>query len=392
MGNQMILKKLVTLLISILITAFLAEGILRFAGYSHCIYNSNQDDITINRYFLIADKFLGTRNKPNGQYINIQINGNPVVTTNSFGYRTSFSSEINIETPCIVFVGDSTTFCGEVNDFETGPSEIAKLVKNSNKSIEVINSGVRGYNTLQSKRMMELILKKFKNVLMIVYVYCDNDFVENLNPIIYFPIYSPTVWLDKVSGKKVEIEARPQIVPWEEGFASLSIPGICTINKYLCYSKSALLYHSHRIFSNILKNYNKKNNLKILEDGSLGPIGMGTLEWSNQLVWAKRNGAESLLIQLIIEMNSICLNHRVKFMTCRFTVGGDFSDEEYYKQICQKANVKFVELVRKFKENNKYYMAKSSTTPQYDPHYNQQGTRTFADGLFPAIISTIDSH
>jgi hypothetical protein len=389
--EQVIMKKLFPLLISIIITAFLMESVLRLNGYGPFIYNPDNKGLNINAYFLVADSFLGFKNRSNGSYAFTYISGSPLITTDNFGYRTSFPSGSNTD-PYIIFVGDSTVFCGEVNDFETGPSEVAKLLKANGISVNVINAGVRAYNTLQSKRMMELILNKYNNIFMVIYVYCDNDFVENLNPIAYFPIKAPTVWIDKETGKKIEIEVQSQIVPWGKGFDTLIGSSECMLKSFFSYSHSALFYHSYQLIMGTYNNFHKVSRLHVLEPGSMGPVVSGSPEYEKQLLWAKNNGSDILLKQLLIEMNQMCSKKFVKFITTRYTTGHDFSINDYYNNLCQTANVKYVSLINKFDKDKLFYTAKIASQPRHDRHYNQKGTITFAEGLLPTIISLIHNN
>jgi hypothetical protein len=365
------------------------EAVLRFFGYSNFIYNFENPRLNITGYFLIADKFLGFKNRPNGRYFYTAIEGSPLVTTDNSGNRTTFSYGSNVDGPYIIFVGDSTVFCAEVNDWETGPSEVVKILKNQGIAANVINAGVRGYNTLQSKRMMELILNKINNIRMVIYVYCDNDFVENLNPIANFPMQAPTVCIDKQSGKKLEIDVQTQIVPWGEGFDTPSPPRNTLLKKFLVYTKSALLCHSYRLIWRIYNNFNNKENSKVLEAGWVGPMVTDS-QWEKQLLLAKKNCGEELLTQLLIEMNSLCLEKRIKFISTRFTTTEKIFDDNYYKYICQKANVEFVSLIKQFQKDDKFYLPKMAMTPCYDSHYNQKGTHAFAQGLLPKITSSLN--
>lgn len=369
------------------------EITLRFFGYSPSIYNQFNGGLNVSGYFWIADKRLGFRNRPNGQFINTSILGSPLNTTDNVGYRNTLQNNFNEFAKYIIFFGDSTIFCSEVSDFETGPSEVAKLLKNNKMAFNVINAGVRGFNTLQSKRMLEETLGRFKNSLIAIYVYCDNDLVENLNPIVYFPVKAPTGWIDKKTGQKTEIEVERQIVPWGQGFGTNTGNIENVLVKYISYFNSALLYQSYQLYKYVYHRLSNKYKAKvILEDGSVGSLFMGEPGWNEQLTWAKKNGAEDLLVQLLIEMNNICKTNGVKFITTKFTTGGDIFSDDYYKNICQKAGVNFVSIVNNFSKKRTYYMARIATKPVYDAHYNQNGTRAFAEGIFPIINSTINSH
>lgn len=98
-------------------------------------------------YFWICDQSMGFRNRPNGQYRYDAMQANPLVTTDEYGYRNGVGWKTQGDSPIIAFIGDSTTFCAEVNDDQTGPSEVAKLLTPKFRW-RVLNAGVRGYTAL----------------------------------------------------------------------------------------------------------------------------------------------------------------------------------------------------------------------------------------------------
>src|SRR5580658_728376 len=79
---------------------------------------------TLPAYFWIRDARLGFRNRPSSR-LEHALAGS-VVSTGPRGERCGVGSPASGTGPgpIVLFVGDSTTFCGEVNDDETGPSEV----------------------------------------------------------------------------------------------------------------------------------------------------------------------------------------------------------------------------------------------------------------------------
>lgn len=78
----------------------------------------------------------------------------------------------------ILFVGDSTTASFEVDDHETVPAVLERLLRETGHTFNVLNLGARGYGTDQS------ILKAMKyaeqyNPTDIIYMYTNNDVFDN---------------------------------------------------------------------------------------------------------------------------------------------------------------------------------------------------------------------
>ena len=169
-------------------------------------------------YFFVSDARLGWRNKANGHYRYALIDGAPINTTDSLGYRNGYGSALQGQAPIILFIGDSAVFCGEVNDNATLPSEIARQVKQK-MNTRVLNGGVRGYNTVQSLRWMEQTLDRFPDVAMVVYVSSPNDLVENLNPITRYPLRAPTLQWDTARRRLTQQEVDTLAAPEGQAFA-----------------------------------------------------------------------------------------------------------------------------------------------------------------------------
>ncbi len=101
------------------------------------------------------------------------------VPSQECGFRNGYGWVPEGDSPVVLFVGDSTIFYDEVNDEETGPSDVAKLL-GPDWGVRVLNAGCRGYNTLQSKRMLLECLERFPSTVVVVYVYCANDNAHSL--------------------------------------------------------------------------------------------------------------------------------------------------------------------------------------------------------------------
>jgi hypothetical protein len=137
-------KKLAFSAIPFSLALLLLEGICRLAGFAPLTYQ-----IMPQSFFWVSDRHLGFRNMPNAIYHFKWIKACPVVTTGDHGYRNGYGWSSEGSSPIIAFVGDSTTFCAEVADDQTGPSEVAKLIEQE-VDVRVLNAGCRGYNTVQA--------------------------------------------------------------------------------------------------------------------------------------------------------------------------------------------------------------------------------------------------
>ncbi len=128
-------RKLTYFLAVLLVLLFVAEFALRWLGFppefQPPLAEGTPDEtpgIVPEAYFLVCDSHLGFCNRPNGEYRAWHIEGQPMVTTDRFGYRNGYAWHHDADTAIVLFVGDSFTFCSEVNDDQTGASEVAKLL------------------------------------------------------------------------------------------------------------------------------------------------------------------------------------------------------------------------------------------------------------------------
>lgn len=151
-------------------------------------------ECTSTRYFLRRHPFLGSHNRSLGSYLNAAIKGVPLVQTDAEGFRiTEPNYSMRTAQGTILFVGDSTTFCAEVNNHETVASRCAEWLRGR---WHTINAGVRGYSTLQALRMLSLILPQLVPPVVVVFLLTDNDIVENCHPAMHWPAMSPYVSLE----------------------------------------------------------------------------------------------------------------------------------------------------------------------------------------------------
>lgn len=175
---------LVACCLSLLLSALVGEGLFRVAGRRPFAGEPSLLQVWVH------DPRIGFRNAPDAVFQS-EVFGS-TATTGHFGERSPRSGE-EPSRPAIVFVGDSTTFCAEVNDDETGASQVAAHLPPA-LGVRVVNAGVRGHNTIQTTRMAEEWLARTK-VRLVVYTFCENDLVENVVPW-YASARSPTARLE----------------------------------------------------------------------------------------------------------------------------------------------------------------------------------------------------
>lgn len=268
-------------------------------------------------YFAVCDRRLGFRNRPLGSFRSLNIVGHPVNTTDKYGYRNGFGWSPEGSEPIVLFVGDSITFCSEVNDDETGPSQVAKLLSEE-FDVRVLNAGVRAYNTLQAKRTLEECLERFDCIEIVVYTHCGNDLEENMVANIHFPCKSPVVARDSSSGEFRVVEVTDPAVPWGESFRNWRSPAVAAdrgtrrphfvaqLETWLD-THSALWHHSRTELVSVLP---KSDNTQTLPHGTDGTPPSEYANWND---WAMHNGADEILQRLLGEMLQTCRDHGQRF-------------------------------------------------------------------------------
>ncbi|MCP4660811.1 MAG: SGNH/GDSL hydrolase family protein [bacterium] len=377
---------------------------LRLAGHQPLqeAVNGRQEALSLTGYFWITDPYLGFKNRPNGRYENRRILTNPLVTTDRLGYRNGSGwSDPDTDEPIVLFVGDSTTFCAEVNDDETGPSEVARLLA-EDRPIPVLNAGVRGYSTLQSRRMLELTLRRYPSIQVAIYTYSANDYLENLNPIVYFPAKAPVARFSPDSTQLIAVEVENPTSPWGQ---SLATPQAIRNRRREIEETHRRVAVTNFLRSHSVLAHELLSGLRLLvgkshasrgiigsgpEGGFIGPLAGGTPEWDSQEEHASKLNADLILIELLRQMQAICRASGAAFFVTPFTRGDNEKDEheEFLREVCRRADVHYVDLRRSFVEEPTYYAAKIHGG--FDGHYGHQGTKTYARALVPEIIEKVN--
>lgn len=374
-------RKGLYLVLPFLLTFALLEGLFRLLGYAPF----RPPPQSPSGYFHVSDQRLGHRNRPNGRYRYTMIEEAPLVTTDSLGYRTS-TNAAPPDAPRIVFIGDSAVFGAEVDDAQTIPSEVAKALA-PHGPVRVLNAGVRGYNTLQARRMLDDVLDRFPDVAVVVYLFSSNDYVETLNPIVHFPLQAPTLWYDRTTRtwQEVDIEApaAPHGAPFTPPQRRLAWRTVQALKRH-----SALLNQVGLRVRTLIGTPALLQQKTRLPNGSLGPIDTGLPEWQEQWHWAQKNGADDALRVLLQQMQTRCRTAGAAFLTTAFTRGQEDPSYDVFAAAAAQAGVRFVDIKPYFTAEPTTYAALRQDGA-FDPHYGPTGTRTFAGALLPALRTVL---
>ncbi|MCE5335511.1 MAG: hypothetical protein LLG06_13085 [Desulfobacteraceae bacterium] len=346
------MRKIRAICLPAFITFLLLEATLRFAGYPPLASWPSSEG-----YFWVCDQKLGWKNRSSGSHVLQSIASRPLSTTDGFGFRNGLSGPPDPDKPVVLLIGDSVVFCSEVNDENTSSSELARLLKDKAR---VLNAGVRGYNTVQSLRMMEECLRRFPNIRTVVYVYCPNDYFENIIPDVYAPARAPTAFPDGEGGALKLIEAQ---IAAPEGMDFVS--GRKTDLGLFLRSHFATAVAAGIIRSKIKTITRKQEDLTPLKE------------------WAAKAGADKVLMRLISRMDDLCRQRGIGFLTVDYDFRHDYPFPEY-SEMCRKAGVSFVETRDRFSGDQTSYLA-WRMDGSFDCHLGPRGTRTFAEALAPAV-------
>lgn len=402
-------RKVLVVFMSLIIIFLLIEGTLRLLGFTPARGQGDQCN-SPDIYYWITDQYLGFRNKPHGSFYYHAIKGSPLSTTDRFGFRNGYTWSEEGTEPIVLFLGDSTVFCAEVPDDRTGPSEVAKLLK-PQFDVRVLNAGVRGYSTVQSRRMLEECFRLFRNVKVVVYIYFLNDYAHNLNPLFYYPAPSPAVWWDDMD--LVFIEPPPTSQTWGESvFQSQqhvkqrivndllqSFQGFSAFFHFL-YVRSLKLMKGQNIKA-VPQQTNRQNIVDALPAGCIGATG-SEISDHEMTRWAKQNGADRAFRLLVSQMDQLCREQGAVFLATAFTkgkvkgkiAGGDRSAAPGLnsgvraKALLKNSGIHYIELERSFTRNPGDYAA-PRIDGDFDPHYGLLGTKTFAEALSPTLLEIL---
>lgn len=385
-------KKLLYTTVILVSALLLAESVLRLCGYGPKPYwevpvptTVGQRKINPLEYFAVCDRHLGFRNRANGSYRTWYVDGNPLVTTDEFGYRNGFGWSADGESPIVLFLGDSFTFCAEVVDEQTGPSEVARLL-GEETDVRVLNAGVRGYSTVQSKRMLIESLERFAEIKVAVYTFCGNDIGENIVPNLRYPLKAPMMIRDPETGKFRETEVSEPAVPWGEGFYGWEAPQpvLSTGEKVANWveTRSVLCHRCLVGWRQITFGLFRQPEFP---DGKRVVPPSDYPKWH---AWAAKNGGYEVLQGLLAEMDQVCRAHGAAFVVTGAIGGTNLEGSKLLSAACAAkcaaVDVQFVSIESQFTEDFRSYSC-LRVDGQYDGHYGPPGTKAYARGLAPAL-------
>ncbi|HUT09578.1 MAG TPA: hypothetical protein VMY42_03710 [Thermoguttaceae bacterium] len=343
-------------------------------------------------YFTICDAHLGFCNYPNGDFRSPYIVGNPVSTTDKFGYRNGYGWTAEGDSPIVLFVGDSITFASEVNDDQTGPSEVARLLAEEEFDVRVLNAGVRGFGTVQSKRMLAECFERFANIVAVVYTHCGNDLEENVVPNLRNPARAPVMLRDDATGEFREVDVAELAVPPGRNFLGWK-PEPLPPRTPTALERAAVWIEEHSALGHFFlsgwRKIEEEFDLREYEFPS-GKHFVPVSEYAKWNTWAGRHGGEEVLQRLVVEMDRICREHGAAFLTTTYADGSELEAAEMIARICAAVDVPFVDSKPAFRGPWRFYSA-LRTDGTYDPHYGPEGTKTYAVALAPALKQVLRS-
>lgn len=366
-------------IVALALLAMALEGGLRATGYLPAM---RSDHVGVTGYFWVCDRVLGFRNRPNGEYRYEEIRTLPYVTTDEDGYRKSYGWETSGESPIVLFLGDSIVFGAEVNDEETIPSYAAKMMR-PRTDVRVLNAGVRGYNTVQCKRMLQMCLQRHPNVRLVVYAYCGNDWFENLDGAIYLPAKAPFVRVSS-DGRVQEVDVEDPPVAWGQSFLSAADKRAKRPPKRWDrrvrdrLRERSVLYHYVQTKISALKERGGG-------DDTPGAAASGVpkeLDNSESL----RTGGTAM-IALLRDMKAMCDERGIAFLV---TIPSIDPPPAAFLEWFREAGSQFVPLHESVDGNRFEFLARRREG-QYDSHYNAHGSRAFAEALAPTLLQALEA-
>ena len=387
-------KKILFSLLVLIPVLLVAELFVRLLGYRPAQgvgVASNGPEVSSGPtpfgYFAVCDRNLGFRNRAGGSYRYAAIEGSPLSTTDEFGFRNGVGWTADDDRPIVLFVGDSFVFGAEVGDDETGPSQVARLLQDRGVGVRVLNAGVRGYGTLQAKRMIGECLKQFPEIVAVVYTHCGNDLQENVVPNLRYPAKSPVVVRDQRTGQFREVDVTEPTVAFGESFLEWQPParpngrekapgwlqthsalyhrGVVAMRRFDCESIASL--DPHQI------------------NDTVPPADYG--KWR---AWALRYDGQEALQWLLEEMGRFCRAHDAALIVTSVTCGldPDLEDPGRFARQCEAAGVRFVGLEDAFTGDLMSYMSRR-TNGRIEEHFGTHGTKTYAAVLAPVLESIL---
>ncbi len=340
-------------------------------------------------YFAISDPQLGFRNRPDGTFLSLRIEGNPLSTTDEYGYRNGSAWPGDGRSPIVLFIGDSITFCSEVNDDQTGASEVAKLLAKE-FDVRVLNAGVRGYGTLQSKRMLIECLQRFPDIVVVVYTHCGNDPMENMVPNLRFPAKAPVIMRDAETGNLREVEVSDPVAPWGRAIFPWTPLNAPPVKKPATQSTAEWIESHSAIWSLVTEPWYEFREDYLPPREFPGNEVLSPADHDYWGDWATQNGGDEIIQHLLVEMNQICRSRGAAFLATDYLTGLNDHRSDRFAQLCAAAGVRFASIDRQFAGASESLVSRR-VDGERDEHYSALGTKAYAAGLAPAIKQLLRS-
>lgn len=360
------------------ISLLLLEGGLRLLGFLPAL-PLDPDAVSINGYLWISDPFLGFRNRPNGSYVYRDIRESPTVTTDQLGFRNGYGWTSGVSMPGVVLVGDSTVFGAEVGDEDTVASQLCRLLE-PECPVAVLNAGVRGYNTVQAKRMLEQCLGRYPTIRAAIYCYCDNDWFENLDPDVYRPATAAAIEFDEQNGQFEEIDVTDPSVPWGCSF----LPAAADRRE-----RRKRLLESKRFDQRLRDRLREcsvtfnlfQSGVSALKEGRIGGRAGDSRPASVKQAYPDSTLGDRAMVHLLIEMQRVCEASDAALLVTSHSVGDTTAKVARWAEV---ANVPFIPMDPHFPGGMLHYQARLREGG-YDPHLGERGTEIVARALLPAV-------
>jgi len=162
------ISNLLLIIFSIVITGMILEAVLRAIGYHPFKELLNGRELIIRPSEIKQRTYEATHNAE-GYAWGTQIK------INSYGFRDKeYRLEKGSGVYRIITIGDSITFGNFLPTEDVYPEQLEALYEAEGKTVEVLNLGLGGYNTLQEVSTLEQIGIQFSPDLVVV-GYCIND-------------------------------------------------------------------------------------------------------------------------------------------------------------------------------------------------------------------------
>lgn len=363
-GRRLRRARLVTAAVSTLLALCLAEGTLRLLGRRPL---AGDPSLAL---LWRRDPRLGFRNQARADVVNIPFAVR--LRTGPAGERLGRSpAGDDPRAPAILFVGDSTTFCAELDDDLTGPAQAMRFLEDP--ACRAVNAGVRGYSTLQSLRLAEEWLAH-QPLAAVVYTYTENDLVENVLPV-HLPLSSPVARLVE-GGIEVQEVALPAAV---DPTGPVVVPGWTSRASAALRRRSALVESLWPL-------------LRPGRDRPGGAPGSGGVTWASLRARAEALGGREVLDHLVKELHRSCAARGAVLIVARFALprhrSGQDPGWDAVRARCLRDGIPCVDPLDAFHGDEPGYLA-TSRDGEVDGHYGPLGAETWGRALAPHLARAL---